>query len=140
MSALAGCSVPLAGLMTLRIEDDHIVADILMCDDYTASEIHLLPRDGGSILRLFPHPAWKFDPAQSASIDLGSVGEFTDVVGESGGRFEVSASGGVVLTPRFDDAAITSLGSGEYLARPSRVDVVVSAEELKQAMTEICSY
>jgi hypothetical protein len=137
--ALSGCSVGIVGETGLTVEDGRVIGLVRICDDYTATELHLTPREGQFFL--IPHPTWVFEATSDARIDLGSIEEFLGLIGGREMRLNATNSGGSAGVARFDDEAVLDLEEGEVITRGDRgADVVLSDSEFEIRFAETCSY
>ena len=137
--SVTGCSVALTGMMGISAADDHVIAEIVMCNENTANGIDMLPQQGQFFL--LPHPSWRFDSEHLPKFDLGSTADFLELVGDGVKRLDVSTNNGGVMTPHFEQSTIESLAEGEILVRSedSRTSATVSRSEFDQLTTAFCA-
>jgi len=124
---LAGCSSPVTGGTGIFVEDGHVHAIVQMCPDATANSVSLtraLPPN-----YFWETTVWRFDDARSATIDLGTVGEFIDRLSEKGMQLSSNASYGVGGWVKFDAADIRALTDGEILSFSWSTDGTVTFDK-----------
>lgn len=134
---LTACSVPLTGLMGVRVSDGRVIADIAMCEPHTASRIDMV-REGDDPSD--EHPSWDFDSTGSAAIDLGSVDDFVDSMNDQTVELEAAVSEGWVVAPQFEPAEIESLGPDQILVVNGGSHLaILTPDEYDEKVSDFCS-
>jgi hypothetical protein len=135
---LSGCTSTTEGVLGLTIVDGRVEALFAMCPGGTSDEIHMIPAHGQFFL--IPHPSWKFDPAVSDSIDLGTTKDFLDIVGGDVQGIQTSSSTGVGGYLRFKASDIQGLHDGEILvgSPTSTANLKVDLDGFGESLAELC--
>jgi hypothetical protein len=111
--ALAGCSVPVTGGTGVIVEDGHVKAVVQMCSGDSANEVYLrsAPRSDDR----WDGATWRFESANYATIDLGTLDEFLGPIGDRRVQLQSNSSGGVGGWVEFEAGDVRELGDNEIL-------------------------
>jgi len=112
--SLAGCSEAVTGGTGLLVDNGRVHAVVQMCPDTTASEVHLTKATGSNYF--WEPTTWRFDSAEFATVDLGTLDEFLDLVGDRQMEISSNSTGGGGGWVKFDAASIRALADGEILS------------------------
>jgi len=124
---VSGCSVPIAGVMGLSVEDDRVVATVRMCEGATSDRLEL--RDSRIALFGLGRPTWQFDAMESGEVDLGDVEVFLAEFGdESSLSFNASSTIGVGPYLTFTTAELEAISSGGMLVNDVSSNRVIVAD------------
>ena len=130
--ALASCSVPVTGGTGLLVDGGRVQAVVQMCPNTTASEVRLTKSFGSTYP--WERVTWRFDSAEYATVDLGTVDEFLERVGDRRMEISSNSSAGEGGWVEFDAESIGALGEGEIISyssadNDSKIFDIVSFED-----------
>jgi hypothetical protein len=138
---LSGCQVSVLGVIGLTATEGRMKAIVVTCSDYTSDEVHI-NRIGQFFL--IPEPSWRFDRAQTTTVDLADIDDFLEYIGDSDMDIQASTSGGLGGGGgyiRFDRSEIEQLRDGDILLGVplSRGNEIVDAAGFEESAQKYCA-